>query len=155
MSVVRELSVVGLSIVQLLQLVDPTFERDEEQKESAINATGFAVDFLRRLEPDGGPAFPISDVEGDVYPVQAENAQHFLSSPNFEQVVIGIDGSMARMRTVDPQVFVDFKTWMCDLQGRDFIKRGRDRRQADAVQKLLDEGRLQSVVKSTVVKSRS
>lgn len=143
---VRELRAAGMSMVQLLQTVDPTFERDEMQKESAMNATGFAVDFLRRQEPAGSEPFSISDVEGDVYPVQAENAQQFLNSPVFEQLVIGIDGSMALMRTVDPRVFVDFKRWMSALPTRDFIKRSRDRRQADAVEQLLEEGRLRSSI---------
>ena len=38
--------------------------------------------------------------------------------------------------------FVEFKRWMSERPSRDFIKRGRDRRQAEAVQQLIDEGRL-------------
>lgn len=133
----------GLSMVQLLQGVDPTFERVEEQKESAANSTGFFVDFLRQEEAENVP-YSISDTEGDVYPVPAERAQRFLNSPHFEQVVVGLNGSMTRMRTVDPAIFVEFKLWMANLPTREFIKRGRDRRQAEAVQQLLDHGLLRS-----------
>ncbi|MDH5205830.1 MAG: nucleotidyltransferase domain-containing protein, partial [Hylemonella sp.] len=46
----------------------------------------------------------------------------------------------------DPSVFVEFKRWMAEQPTRDFLKRGRDRKQAAAVQQLLDEGRLKSLV---------
>ena len=37
------------SMLQLLQEVDPTFERKEMQAETAINAKGFEVEFLCRM----------------------------------------------------------------------------------------------------------
>lgn len=135
----------GLSMVELLQRVDPTFERVEDQLESAVNSSGFFVDFLRQADVQSKP-YSISEAEGDVYPVPAERAQRFLNSPPLDQVIIGLDGSMARMQTVDPCVFVDFKRWMAELPTRDFLKRSRDRKQADAVQQLLDEGRLKSLL---------
>ena len=146
MRIVRELGAAGVSMIQLLQRVDSSFERDEEQKESAKNEVGFAVDFLRRKEPGDSEPFSVSDIDGDIYPVQAENAQQFLNSPPFERFVIGVDGSMARMRTVDPRIFVDFKRWMSGQEKREFIKRERDRKQAEAVEQLLNEGLLQSAV---------
>ena len=49
-------------------------------------------------------------------------------------------GRMATMRTVAPQVFVDFKRWMAEAAPqRDAAKRRRDRLQADIVQALLDQ----------------
>jgi len=145
MRLVRELQAAGLSMVELLQRVDATFERDEENLEAAMNADGFAVEFLRRQDP-GSESYPISDKEGDVYPVQAERAQLFLNSPPFHQVIIGVDGRMAIMRTIDPTIFVEFKLWMCEKEDRPLLKRKRDRRQAQAVKQLLEEGRLLSVV---------
>ncbi|MES2191275.1 MAG: GSU2403 family nucleotidyltransferase fold protein [Pseudomonadota bacterium] len=144
---VANLDAAGLTMLQLLQLVDTSFERMEDQKESAVNAEGFAVDFLRRRGPDDKVADSISGKEGDVLPVPAENAQEFLNSKAYEQVVIGGDGSMARMRTVDPGIFVDFKRWLAQLDTREQIKRRRDQRQADAVEQLLCEGRLVSSVR--------
>lgn len=144
---VANLDAAGLTMLQLLQLVDTSFVRMEDQKESAVNAEGFAVDFLRRRGPDDKVADSISGKEGDILPVQAENSQEFLNSPPYEQVVIGGDGSMARMRTVDPGIFVDFKRWLAKLDTREQIKRRRDQRQADAVEQLLREGRLVSSVR--------
>src|SRR6218665_2954516 len=62
MRLVRELQPAGLSMVELLQRVDATFERDEENLEAAMNADGFAVEFLRRQDP-GSESYPISDKE--------------------------------------------------------------------------------------------
>jgi hypothetical protein len=133
------------SMLSLLQEVDPTFIRNEEDKQSAVNSTSFSVDFLRRKE-----RVPLSDavcitrVEGDMYPVQAPRSQRFLNAPRFEQVIIGHSGAMAIMRTVDPDAFVEFKTWMSiqDDDDRAEIKKRRDSLQAVAVQKLINEGRL-------------
>lgn len=142
MKVVRALEVAGMSMVQLLQGVDPTFARVEDQIESAMNGDGFVVDFLRRGGPPQDSPLPISGIEGDVYPVIAERAQDFMNAAPFEQIVVGVDGGMARMCTVPPAVFVSFKRWMCELPGRGYIKQGRDRKQATAVQSLIDEGLL-------------
>ena len=71
--------------------------------------------------------------------MQARRADLFLNSPKFEQVVISVTGRMALMRTVDPQVFVAFKRWTAQQSTRESIKRRRDERQADIVQRLLDD----------------
>lgn len=134
-------------MLDVLRTADPSFKRDESQKESAINAAGFSVDFLRRQEPSKHTdAFPISGHDGDVYPVQAGSAQVLLSSPRFDQVVVGTDGRMALMRTIDPVTFVHVKRRLCQSESREFIKRARDRRQAEVVQALLDARRLRSTL---------
>lgn len=143
---VANLDAAGLTMLELLQRVDQTFERMEEQKESAMNAEGFAVDFLRRRGADDEGADSLSGKEGDVLPVPAENSQAFLNSAPYEQVVVGLDGSMARMRTVDPGIFMNFKRWLAQLDTREPLKRHRDRRQADAVEQLLQRGLLTSSV---------
>lgn len=131
------------SMVRLLQEADPTFERNEDNKASAINNGSFSVDFLRRKECQHySDAISMTKYEGDVYPVQALRSQVFLNSPRYEQVVIGQSGAMALMRTIDPSVFVKFKFWMSEQTSREALKRHRDRRQAQAVQRLLEEGRL-------------
>ena len=126
------------------RLADPTFQRDENHIESAINDSAFSVDFLRRQEPVPDPdAFPISGKDGDVFPVKARRAQLFLNARMFEQPIVGLDGRITCMRTINPETFVEFKRWMSEQPDREFLKKGRDRRQAEAVQQLIDEGRLQ------------
>jgi Nucleotidyltransferase len=131
------------SMLKLLQRADPSFQRMDTQLESAINDKGFMVDFLRRMAVDGDPhPFRFTDDEDDIWPVQAQRADTFLSTPRFEQPIVSVTGRMALMRTIAPQVFVDFKRWLAELDTRPAGKRRRDKRQADIVQRLLDEGLL-------------
>ena len=132
------------SVLGVLQRADPTYERKEGRNETAINARGFEVDFLRR-QPEGDDPHPFrfSDDEGDLWPVQAVRASVLTQAPRFEQVVLSATGQMALMRTVAPSAFIEFKRWMADkVPHREAGKRRRDLRQADIVQRLMDEGLL-------------
>lgn len=133
-----------VSMLKVLQRADPTFQRKEGQNETAINAKGFEVDFLRRMaEGDDPHPFRFSADEGDLWPVQAVRASVLTNAPRFEHAVVSSTGHMALMRTISPAIFVDFKRWMADkAPSREPIKRNRDRRQADIVQSLLDQGLL-------------
>lgn len=134
------------SMLRVLQLADPTFQRKEGQNGTAINAKGFEVDFLRR-QPEGEDPHPFrfSDDEDDLWPVQAMRASVLTNAPRFEHVVISATGRMTLMRTIVPEAFVEFKRWMAEkAPQRPEPKRRRDRRQAAIVQTLLDEGLLVS-----------
>jgi len=142
---VAEMKHLGKPILKILQGVDPSFERKEMQNETAINAKGFQVDFLRRMSQDGDPhPFKFSDAEEDMWPVQAVRANVLTEAPPFEHIVISATGTMALMRTVSPKVFLEFKLWLADQSSREPLKRSRDRSQALTVQSLMDEGLLQS-----------
>lgn len=132
------------SMLGVLQKADPTFQRKEGQNETAINARGFEVDFLRR-QPEGDDPHPFwfSDDEGDLWPVQAVRASVLTTAPRFEHVVVSATGRMVLMRTIAPQTFVEFKRWMADkAPHRPAVKKRRDLRQAEIVQTLLDQGLL-------------
>jgi hypothetical protein len=134
------------SLIRLLQKADASFERKTMQNETAINASGFEVDFIRRQPVDGDPhPFRFSKDEDDLWPVQARRAAVLTSAPRFEQIVIATNGSMARMNTVSPQTFVEFKSWMAKAApDRAAARQRRDALQAKIVQVLLDEGLLHS-----------
>ena len=128
------------SLLDVLRRADRSFERKEDQLETAINARGFEVDFLRRQPQDDDPhPFRFSDDEGDLWPVQARRAAVLASAPVFEQVVVATTGAMALMRTVEPRTFVEFKRWMATQPSRPAPRRQRDARQADIVQAMLDD----------------
>ncbi len=134
------------SILRVLQGADATFQRKEGQNETAINAKGFEVDFLRRQPVGDDPhPFRFSADEDDLWPVQALRASVLTSAPRFEQIVISATGRMGLMRTIAPETFVQFKRWMAaEAPNRPEPKRRRDRCQADIVQSLLDNGMLLS-----------
>jgi hypothetical protein len=136
-----DLNRLDVSMLDVLRRADPSFERKEGQNETAINARGFEVDFLRRQSVEGDPhPFRFSADEGDLWPVQAVRANVLTTAPRFEHAVISATGRMALMRTIAPAAFVEFKRWMAkDAPQREAAKRRRDRLQADTVQELLDQ----------------
>lgn len=138
------------SVLGILQKVDASFQREADQYETAINDKGFEVDFLRRQPVDKDPhPFRFSKDENDLWPVQARRADMLTIAPKFAHIVVSTTGRMALMRTIDPQVFVDFKKWLAtEAPDRAGIKRRRDARQAEIVQALLADGLLLSQVPS-------
>lgn len=141
-----DLDKVDASILRVLQRADKTFERKEGKVETAINAKGFEVDFLRR-QPEGSDPHPFrfSDDEDDLWPVQALRASVLTTAPRFAHMVVAATGHMALMRTIAPQTFVDFKIWLAEkAPERPELKRRRDRQQAAIVKELLDTGLLQA-----------
>ncbi|EWS65408.1 hypothetical protein Y695_01336 [Hydrogenophaga sp. T4] len=129
--------------MQLLQEVELAFVRKDLHAETAINAKGFEVDFLRRMQEDGDPhPFKLSDAEDELWPVMAERAKILTEAPRFSHVVIGVTGKMAVMHTISPTTFVEFKRWLAERPNREPSKRRRDALQAQTVQGLMDEGLL-------------
>lgn len=139
---ITDLEKLDSSVLRVLQRADATFQRKEGQYETAINAKGFEVDFLRRQPVGDDPhPFRFSTDEDDLWPVQALRASVLTSAPRFEHIVISATGRMALMRTISPVTFVEFKRWMAaKAPNRPEPKRRRDLRQADIVQSLLDSG---------------
>ena len=130
------------SMLQILQRADPTFVRKPGQNETAINANGFEVDFLRR-QPEGDDPHPFrfSDDEDDLWPVQAVRAHVLTTAKRFDHVVFSAAGKMALMRTIAPEEFAQFKRWMASqVRAREPAKRRRDLHQAEIVEKLLADG---------------
>lgn len=138
---ITDLGKLETSVLGVLQQADPTFQRKEGQNETAINAKGFEVDFLRgQPEGDDPHPFRFSDDDGDLCPVQAVRASVLTTARRFEHVVVSATGRMTLMRTVDPAAFIKFKRWMAkSASHRPQAKKRRDLRQAEIVQKLIDE----------------
>ena len=133
------------SVLKILQRADRTFERKEGQNETAINAKGFEVDFLRR-QPEGDDPHPFrfSNDEDDIWPVQALRASVLTTAQRFDHMVVAATGRMALMRTIAPRAFVEFKLWLADkAPNRTDPKRRRDRHQAAIVQELIESGLLE------------
>ena len=139
-----DLERIDTSMLRVLQRADPTFIRKEGQNETAINAKGFEVDFLRRMATgeDLHP-FRFSADEDDLWPVQAVRASVLTEAPRFEHAVISSTGRMAIMHTIAPASFVEFKRWLAtQAPNRAETKRRRDLHQAEIVQALLEQGLL-------------
>lgn len=128
------------SMLAVLQKVDKTFQVNEEQKYTAVNKDGFEVDIIRRFAQEEDPhPIRLSDAEDDFWVVQAKRADELVNAPEFSEIVVAESGTLARMTTIHPAVFVSFKRWMSKEPDRDPLKRRRDALQADAVEWALHE----------------
>jgi hypothetical protein len=137
---VSDMKIQGSSMVGLLQKVDPSFVIRQDQKYTATNSRGFEVDIIRREVKENDPhPIRLSDAEDDFWVVQARNADVLLGAPRFSSVVVSSAGHMARMDTISPIVFSQFKRWLAEQPDRDPLKRSRDVRQADVVDTLVQE----------------
>ncbi|MEX1167630.1 MAG: GSU2403 family nucleotidyltransferase fold protein, partial [Hydrogenophaga sp.] len=128
------------SMLALLRKVDKTFTLIDDQRYTAVNSNGFEVDILRRetQEQDQHPV-KLTDAEEDFWVVQARNAEQPVSAPRFSAMVVGATGHMARMNTVHPLAFANFKRWLAQRPDRDPLKTHRDKLQADTAEQMVKE----------------
>lgn len=132
-----------MSFLGILKKVDKTFERDDLDNHTARNASGYEIDLIRRFPPDPEDTtehpLQLTTEEGDLWPVRASMGQKLLSVPRFDQVVVGINGGMARMRTVHPLDFARIKRQLSQDLRRDPLKKTKDMAQADMIEMLVQE----------------
>lgn len=130
-----------MSFLGILKKVDKTFERGELDNSIARNASGYEIDLIRRFPPDAEDTsehpLRLTAEEDDSWPVRASMGQKLLSVPRFEQVVIGINGGMARMRTVHPLDFARIKRELSQNRDRNPLKKAKDLAQAEMVEALV------------------
>jgi hypothetical protein len=130
----------GSSMIGILQKVDKSFEIRDEQRYTAVNSSGFEVDIIRREASEGDPhPLLLTRNENDFRVVQAKRAGVLLNSQPFSAVIVSPSGHMARMNTVSPIVFAQFKRWMANQPNREAMKVDRDRLQAELVEQLVEE----------------
>lgn len=129
-------------LIGVLKKFDPSFELQNEEEYRAANSQGYMIDLIKRR-----PKSLFDDKEhsqlivnpDDFWAAKIKNMDWLLSSPKFRQVVVGTNGNMAEMITVDPRAFVFFKTWLSQKEDRDPMKKPRDLAQARAVFNLVQE----------------
>jgi len=128
-------------LLGLLQSVDRTFMLSDG-KSRAINASGYMVDLIKRRPVslfDDHEAQQLAPNEEDFWAAKITNMDWLLSAPRFRQVVVGTNGAMAEMVTVDPRAFVLFKLWVSQKEDRRPDKKVRDLNQARAVFDLVED----------------
>lgn len=140
MAFATALSRIDSSMLGILRKVDPTFRVRDSQKYTAANKDGFEVDIIRREQVADEPhTVGQSDREDDFWEAQAPRAKDLLDATPFSAVIIATSGEMARMNTLEPWAFAQFKRWMSALEDRDPVKKWRDALQAQAVEHVVRE----------------
>lgn len=129
-------------LIGVLKKFDPSFDLQKGQEYSAANSQGYMIDLIKRrpasLHDDKEHPQLIANPD-DFWASKIKNMDWLLSSPKFRQVVVGTNGSMAEMVTVDPRAFVFYKVWLSQKEDRDPMKKPRDLAQARAVYSLIQE----------------
>lgn len=127
------------SFIGILRQADKSFERLDDQTETARNSDGFEVDVIRRMTTEDDPhPYRLSNAEDDIWAVQANTAGRLINSPRMSQIVAGTGGGMALMHTVRPLHFAAVKRQLAALPNRETLKRRKDVLQAEAVEALVE-----------------
>lgn len=140
LSFVTQMNRQEISMLKLLQKVDPTFRIRHDQSYTAVNSSGFEVDIIRR-EICGDDPHPIqlTDSADDFYVVPIDRLDRLQSGRRFSEMIVASTGHMARMNTVHPLLFAAHKHWMSELESREPLKKRRDLLQANLVQELVEQ----------------
>lgn len=130
-----------VSLLGLLQSIDPSFERLAGQAFRAANSRGFMVDLIRQMPNPPWRKAPdsLGDDPEDLVATDIWNMKWLLSAPRLVQPVIAENGKMTLMPVVDPRAFAVFKRWLAGSPERNPTKRPRDAAQADALFAVLRE----------------
>ncbi|MFH1983598.1 MAG: nucleotidyltransferase domain-containing protein [Pseudomonadota bacterium] len=125
-------------LLDILRKADKSFERHSGQHFRAVNNDGYLVDLVK---PEPKPAMMVErrrvGEDDDLDAAEIGNLQWLVSSPKFEQVVVGEDGYAAKMVCPDPRSFALHKIWLSGRSDRDPVKKKRDRHQGLTVAYLV------------------
>jgi hypothetical protein len=126
--------------MDIIKKADKTFQVYKNQPHRAYNKDGYEVDLIKAMPSRltikertriGGP--------DDLEAAEIMNLTWLLSSPKFEQTVIGMDGFPAKTVVPDPRAFCLHKFWTSQQLDRGRTKGAKDRSQAFAVARLVLE----------------
>jgi hypothetical protein len=127
-------------LLGLLKRIDSSFALVKGDEYRAVNAKGYMVDLIKRRPKslfDDQEKQQLVRNDDDFWAAKIVNMDWLLSSPRYRQTIVGINGGMAEMTTVDPRAFVIYKKWLSEKEDRDPMKKPRDLMQAKAVFELL------------------
>lgn len=129
-------------LIGILKKVDKSFSVLDDEAYRAANSDGYLVDLIKRRPTsffDDHEKQQLIKAEEDFWACKIPNMDWLLSSPKFKQVIVGVNGHMAEMTTIDPRAFVLFKAFLSQKDDREAIKRPRDLEQAKAVFRLIED----------------
>lgn len=139
----------GSAVMAVVKKVDRSFQRRDGglTSESVINNKGFEV-VLLCAKPGAGKHHPVNSPDSAVDPwrLLGEGVALSVQSTLFSQPMISATGKIAKMNTVDPQTFVNYKRWMSSLYSREARLSRIDVLQADIVEEMLQTKLLTSVL---------
>jgi hypothetical protein len=124
----------GTPVWSALKAVDRTYTVNTERSWQALNAGGYAVDLLAAPSRAGNML-----ARDRPRPVEAETQEWLLNGRPVDHVVVGRDGSPARVVAPDPRWFALHKLWLCVQEAREPLKRDKDSRQGTSLLNAIEE----------------
>jgi hypothetical protein len=127
-------------LLGIIRKADRSFEAIRSGDFRAVNRDGYMVDLIKPLPKKfmKNESMRIGGAN-DLKAVEIRNLHWLISSPKFQQIVIGDDGMPTPMIVPDPRSFVLHKFWLSSQDDREPVKKQRDREQAMAGGKLVIE----------------
>jgi len=127
-------------LLDIIRKADRSFEVIRSGDFRAVNRDGYMVDLIKPFPKKIMEKEPIR-IGGadDLKAVEIRNLHWLMSSPKFDQIVIGDDGRPSLIIVPDPRTFALHKFWLSRQDDREPVKKQRDRAQAMAVGKLIIE----------------
>jgi hypothetical protein len=119
---------------QVLKEVDSTYTINTERTFQIRNATGYEVEVL--LPASIQYSFPANE---RIQPIPLREQDWLLPGTRVDHVVLGLDGTPARLVVPDPRLFALHKLWLSSKPGRDRNKVDKDRAQAHALLDAINE----------------
>lgn len=119
---------------QVLKEIDSTYTVNTERTFQIRNSTGYEVEVL--LPKSIQNSFPTNE---KVQPVPLPEQDWLLPGTHVEHVLLGLDGTPARMVVPDPRLFALQKLWLSNKPGRSLNKVSKDRAQGAALLKAIIE----------------
>lgn len=145
------------SLLGIFQKADKTFMLRDDQKYTAVNASGFEIDVVRRPAHSRAGTDPhplrVSKFEEDFWAVQIPSGQALLDSGRFSHMVVATSGQMATLHAPMPHRFIHVKNQLASRPDRDPLKARKDDLQARVVQQLLDQYGLSYIVQARQTRS--
>lgn len=129
-------------LIGIVRKVDPSFALQKDGEYRAVNSKGYMIDLIKRRPKsffDDKEPQQLTSNRDDFWAAKITNMDWLLSAPRFRQVVVGVNGGMAEMLTIDPRAFVLYKLYLSQKEDRDPIKKPRDIAQARAIFNLIQE----------------
>jgi hypothetical protein len=135
-----QLERLGSSFLAVLRKADKSYRVRQGQRYTVVNQDGYEVDVIRRMarEADTHP-MSMSDHEDEIWPVQVGSGEALIAGRRFDALVIGTDGSMARMHVPHPLDFVRLKVKLSKSASRDPLKKSKDGLQAEITSQMANE----------------
>jgi hypothetical protein len=128
------------SFLAVLRKADKSYRVRTSQRYTVVNQEGYEVDVIRRMAKDGDPhPMALSEHEDEIWPVQVGSGEALIAGRRFDALVIGTDGSMARMHVPHPLDFVRLKKKLSKSVDRDPLKKSKDGLQAKIVAQLITD----------------